>query len=64
MTDAISDGARLAVLLQGAEYWIGVGEVPHQGAPTVAEMEALGWVKVRQSEVYGTWLMARRKEAA
>ena len=61
MTDAISEGANLGVLLRGAQYWIGVGEVSHQGAPTVKELEALGFRKVRQSEQYGTWLMAKKE---
>ena len=56
VSDAISEG------YDGTneyEYWVGVGEVAHQGAPTVAELEAQGWVKVCQSWRYGTWLMAR-----
>jgi hypothetical protein len=61
MTDALSEGRALTASLDGLEVWLGVGGVAHQGAPTVAELEAQGFRKVVQSWRYGTWLMVRRE---
>jgi hypothetical protein len=54
MSDAISDGYTTA-----RDYCWATEDGRH-GTLTVAQLEAAGWVKVREHEVYrGSWLMRR-----
>ena len=62
MTDALSAGSALAVLPRVAEYWLGVGDVPHQGAPTVAELEQQGYTRGPEHPFYpGSFIMVKKE---
>jgi len=55
MSDAISDGYATGTLYQWATL------DGRHGTPTVASLEAAGWVKVSESVLYrGSWLMTRK----
>ena len=59
MSDAISDGAQLSRPLQRDLQW--AHEHGKHGMARVSELEAQGWVKVAEHEVYsGSWLMERK----
>lgn len=54
MTDALSDGAKLA----GSYQW--ENPTGAHGMATIAALEAQGYVKVAESPSYpGTWMMKR-----